>query len=125
MSEQGMIATMETALEAHGIEDIHLADSALHAPRAGFGGVEFYPDVPMKAAVLCAHLVWNHPLPDGNKRVALTRGFEHAPLSSIERSSREADEERHVDILLRLADGTGKSQPRAGCAPARASHRRL
>ena len=47
-----------------------LAESALHAPRMGFGGVEFYPDVIDKAAVLCARLARNHPLPDGKKRVA-------------------------------------------------------
>lgn len=49
---------------------IGLADSALHAPAAGFAGVEMYPDVFDKAAVLCARLARNHPLPDGNKRVA-------------------------------------------------------
>jgi death on curing protein len=32
---------------------IGLAESALHAPAAGFGGVELYPDVIDKAAVLC------------------------------------------------------------------------
>jgi death on curing protein len=35
-----------------------------------FEGVELYPDVFDKAAVLCARLARNHPLPDGNKRVA-------------------------------------------------------
>jgi len=49
---------------------IGLADSALAAPQAGFGGVEAYPDFATKAAVLCWHLVKNHPLPDGNKRCA-------------------------------------------------------
>lgn len=49
---------------------IGLADSALAAPRASFGGVEFYPDFERKAAVLLMHLVQNHPLPDGNKRAA-------------------------------------------------------
>ena len=49
---------------------IGLADSALHAPAMGFGGVEFYPDLIDKAAVLCSRLARNHPLPDGNKRVA-------------------------------------------------------
>ena len=49
---------------------LDLADSALHAPAAGFGGVEFYPDFVDKAAVLAVHLVKNHPLPDGNKRAA-------------------------------------------------------
>lgn len=47
-----------------------LADSALHAPQAGFEDVEFYPDVYDKAAVLVCRLAWNHPLPDGNKRAA-------------------------------------------------------
>ncbi len=49
---------------------IELADSALHAPRAGYGGHEFYPDLLDKAAVLVCRLAWNHPLLDGNKRAA-------------------------------------------------------
>lgn len=49
---------------------IGLAESALHAPAAGFRGVELYPGMIEKAAVLCCRLARNHPLPDGNKRVA-------------------------------------------------------
>lgn len=49
---------------------IDLADSALHAPMAGFGDADFYPDIVDKAAVLCWRLTRNHPLPDGNKRAA-------------------------------------------------------
>ena len=49
---------------------IDLADSALHAPQAGFGDEDFYADVFDKAAVLCWRLARNHPLPDGNKRAA-------------------------------------------------------
>ncbi len=48
---------------------IELAESALHAPAATFGGVEFYPDLASKTAVLAARLINNPPLPDGNKRV--------------------------------------------------------
>jgi death-on-curing protein len=47
-----------------------LAESALHAPFASFGGVEAYPTLNEQAAVLLEHLARNHPLPDGNKRVA-------------------------------------------------------
>ncbi len=47
-----------------------LADSALHAPQAGYGDTDYYPDVYDKAAVLVCRLAWNHPLPDGNKRAA-------------------------------------------------------
>ncbi len=49
---------------------VELADSALHAPQAGFGDTDFYPDVFDKAAVLACRIAWNHPLPDGNKRAA-------------------------------------------------------
>jgi death-on-curing protein len=47
-----------------------LADSALHAPQAGLGDVEFYPAIYDKAAVSVCRLAWDHPLPDGNKRAA-------------------------------------------------------
>jgi death-on-curing protein len=49
---------------------IALADSALAAPRAGFGDQDAYPNLIEKAAVLVEHLARNHPLPDGNKRAA-------------------------------------------------------
>ena len=49
---------------------VDLADSALHAPQAGFGDTDFYPAILDKAAVLARRIAWNHPLPDGNKRAA-------------------------------------------------------
>jgi len=55
---------------------LHLADSALHAPLACFGGEDFYPGFASKAAVLCAHLIKNHPLRDGNAPVALVATIE-------------------------------------------------
>ena len=61
-----------------------LAESALHAPAAGFGGVEFYPDVIDKAAVLCVRLARNHPLPDGNKRVAYLAMVEFLARNGVE-----------------------------------------
>lgn len=63
---------------------IGLAESALRAPAAGFGGVEFYPDVMDKAAVLCARLARNHPLPDGNKRVAYLALLEFLARNGVE-----------------------------------------
>ena len=67
------IATEITGFDAATVmkvADLGLADSALHAPAAGFGDEEFYPDPLDKAAVLLVRLAKNHPLPDGNKRVA-------------------------------------------------------
>ena len=53
-----------------GASRVELADSALHAPQAGFGATDFYPDVYDKAGILACRIAWNHPLPDGNKRAA-------------------------------------------------------
>ena len=48
-----------------------LARSALAAPFASFSGQRFYEQPLQRAAVLASRIVRNHPLPDGNKRVAL------------------------------------------------------
>jgi death-on-curing protein len=52
------------------LPNVGLAESALAAPRAGFGDVEVYPTILEKAAILLERLARNHPLPDGNKRTA-------------------------------------------------------
>jgi death on curing protein len=52
------------------VTKVDLAESALHAPAAGFGETEVYPDFIDKAAVFIVRLAKNHPLPDGNKRAA-------------------------------------------------------
>jgi death-on-curing protein len=67
------IAAEITGLDTHiltRVTKVDLAESALHAPAAGFGETEFYPDFIDKAAVLLVRLAKNHPLPDGNKRAA-------------------------------------------------------
>ena len=72
-SEALAIAEEVTGLNARTLlrmSRIGLLESALHAPQAGFGDVEFYPDFVDKAAVLVVHIARNHPLPDGNKRLA-------------------------------------------------------
>ena len=73
LSEYLWLAEQVTGIEAVVLSKaarIDLADSALHAPSASFGGQDFYPDAIDKAAVLTCRLAWNHPLPDGNKRAA-------------------------------------------------------
>jgi death on curing protein len=53
------------------VTKIPLAESALAAPFASFGGHDFYEHPIERAAVLASRILRNHPLPDGNKRVAL------------------------------------------------------
>ncbi len=73
LAEYFWLAEQVTGVEASVLTKasrVDLADSALHAPAAGFGEEDFYPDIIDKAAVLMCRLAWNHPLPDGNKRAA-------------------------------------------------------
>jgi death on curing protein len=77
-------AVLEIPAEAlAGATRLGAAASALAAPfAAGTNGrADPYPALADKAAVLCSRLVRNHPLPDGNKRVALL-----AMLELIERN---------------------------------------
>lgn len=53
-----------------GIRDEGLLRSALARPHAAFGGQDLYPALFEKAAALLESIVRNHPLVDGNKRVA-------------------------------------------------------
>ncbi|HWX87403.1 MAG TPA: Fic family protein [Solirubrobacteraceae bacterium] len=53
------------------VTKIPLAESALAAPYASFSGHAFYKHPLQQAAVLASRIMRNHPLPDGNKRVAL------------------------------------------------------
>jgi death on curing protein len=83
---------------------ISQADSALHVPGSEFGDVETYPTFAEKAAILCARIIQNHPLPDGNKRTAFICMVEF-----IERNGRllelgAADTtDRVADVLVGLA----------------------
>ncbi len=88
--------------------NIGLAESALHAPFAGWGPDDLYPAVTDKAAILCSRLVRNHPLVDGNKRVAyeamqeflFRNGYQWVP---------PADDEV-VDTIQSLTAGTLSEQ---------------
>ena len=73
LAEALVLGQMVTGIDAVVLETASrtdLLDSALHAPQAGFGDDDFYSDFFMKAAVLCTRIARNHPLPDGNKRLA-------------------------------------------------------
>lgn len=52
------------------IRDLGLLDSALARPRTVLFGVDAYPTLEEKTGALLHSLVINHPLVDGNKRLA-------------------------------------------------------
>lgn len=53
------------------VRDHGLLQSAAARPQATVGGQDAYPDLATKAAALLHSLARNHPLLDGNKRLAL------------------------------------------------------
>jgi death-on-curing protein len=79
------------------------AESALAAPFASFGGVVFYPSIGTQAAILCSRLIRNHPLPDGNKRVALLCMLLFLDLNG--RIFDTPDQDEFADVIELLAEG--------------------
>jgi death-on-curing protein len=67
------------------MRDVGLLSSSLARPETSLGGVDAYPSLDLKAAVLLESLIRNHALLDGNKRLAWTltiaflwiNGFRH------------------------------------------------
>ena len=53
------------------VRDAGLLSSALARPRTTVSGEDAYPDLPTKTAAMFESLVRNHPLLDGNKRLAV------------------------------------------------------
>jgi death-on-curing protein len=95
-------AALDRAPEAVlNVADLGLAESALHAPAATFGGVEFYPDLVTKARVLVIHLTKNHPLPDGNKRAAYLAMIEF--LARNGRWFTATDVDATIDMMVKIA----------------------
>lgn len=69
LTDEEALAVVER-LRFH-VRDVGLLSSALARPRATVFGVDAYPDLPTKAAAMFESLVRNHPLLDGNKRLAV------------------------------------------------------
>ena len=80
-----------------------LAESALHAPFASFGGFEAYPALVEQAAVLLQHLVRNHPLPDANKRAAFLLTARFLDANGLEWKAQ--DVETDASMIERVAGG--------------------
>jgi death-on-curing protein len=84
---------------------IGLAESALAAPAASFGGVEAYPDFSVKAAVLVVHLCQNHPLTEGNKRCAFLAMLEFIQANGRAWPASPADPDETEQMIVGIAAG--------------------
>jgi death-on-curing protein len=99
------VATGVAAEELARLPNLALVESALAAPAASFGGVEFYPDFVDKAAVLCARIARNHPLPDGNKRTAFLALVEFVERNGRRWGESERDPDESVAMIEAVAAG--------------------
>jgi prophage maintenance system killer protein len=79
--------------------------STLLAPRAEFNGVELYPSLPAKAAVLCARICRNRPLPYGNAMVALAAMREMIARNDASWTPPPGGDQEVVDVIEALAAG--------------------
>jgi death on curing protein len=66
------------------VRDLGLLDAAVHRPRASVLGHDAYPDIFTKAAALLHSLARNHPLVDGNKRLAWLATYVFCAKNSVE-----------------------------------------
>lgn len=89
--------------------DLALAESALSAAAATFGGTDLYPSMAAKAAAMTYRLCNNHPLLDGNKRVAyecLREFVARNSLPWVDPAGDVPDGDETVKLMWDLAAGT-------------------
>lgn len=86
-----------------GLRDLRLLEGSLSQLRQTFSGVDLYPTLIEKAAVLGFSLIKNHPFVDGNKRVG------HAALEVmliLNGYELTASKESTETVVLAVASGT-------------------
>jgi death-on-curing protein len=84
-----------------------LAESAIAAPFASFGGTDAYPTLPEQAAVLIMHLAENHLLPDGNKRVSFLLMVRFLDANGVEWGASDVDDD--AGTVEQIAAGAADS----------------
>lgn len=86
---------------AHGITSIPLLESALIRSAINISGIDMFPTVYDKAAVLACAIIKNHPFVDGNKRTAI-----YSAVVFLEINEFQVKIKRHyfTKLALRIAD---------------------
>ena len=101
LTTRDLLAITEAALGPDTpIRDAGLIDSAAHRPRTTAFGEDAYPDLHSKAAAILHSILRNHPLVDGNKRLAWVacRTF-----LAVNGADFTPDEDAAVDFVMRAA----------------------
>jgi death-on-curing protein len=85
------------------VRDIGLLESAVHRPRTSVFGQDAYPDLFSKAGALLHSLARNHPLVDGNKRLAWLATYVFLAKNGI---TLDPDDDEAYDFVVAVAAGT-------------------
>ncbi len=104
------ILSLIADLKVGPIRDIGLLDSAVHRPQVTVFGVDAYPGIDAKAAVLLESLVRNHALADGNKRLGWLATVVFYGLNGI---GLEAPDDDAYALVIAIASGTASHQDAA------------
>jgi death-on-curing protein len=84
------------------VRDVGLLESAVHRPRASVLGQDAYPDLFTKTAALLHSLAGNHPLVDGNKRLAWLATYVFLAKNGVEL---DPDDDAAYDFVIAVAAG--------------------
>ncbi|MFF3504877.1 type II toxin-antitoxin system death-on-curing family toxin [Streptomyces sp. NPDC003247] len=86
------------------VRDLGLLSSAVHRPRSQMFGVEAYTDLFEKAAALLQSLAVNHPLVDGNKRMAWMSTVVFLDFNGTEMVG--VDQDEAYKLVIEVASGS-------------------
>ncbi|WP_369035581.1 MULTISPECIES: type II toxin-antitoxin system death-on-curing family toxin [Streptomyces] len=86
------------------VRDLGLLSSAVHRPRSQMFGVEAYTDLFEKAAALLQSLAVNHPLVDGNKRMAWMSTVVFLDFNGTDML--DVDQDEAYKLVIEVAAGT-------------------
>jgi death-on-curing protein len=85
------------------VRDVGLLESSVHRPRASVLGQDAYPDLLTKAAALLHSLARNHPLVDGNKRLAWLATYVFCAKNGVEL---DPDDDAAYDLVVAVSSGS-------------------
>jgi death-on-curing protein len=85
------------------VRDVGLLEAAVHRPRASVLGQDAYPDLFTKASAHLHSLARNHPLVDGNKRLAWLATYVFCARNGVELNP---DDDDAYDLVLAVASGS-------------------
>jgi death on curing protein len=98
------LAELACAGQQVAVRDLGLLSSAVHRPQSQMFGMEAYADLFEKAAALLQSLAVNHPLVDGNKRMAWMCTVVFLDFNGSDMA--DVDQEESYKLVIEVAMGS-------------------